>query len=180
MDRHPVLSRYARSTAGDRAGAGGRDAVRRTARRRRGQFPVRNPSHARRGIDCAGATPYGGQLRGPVARTARPARTARRERWVLGIDVGGMNTRAGLFSKKSVAMQCLRTSGTHSSLAGSQSLAQLAGLVRDVVEEGRASGLTARNVGIGIPELAGGDGHIRSHASRPWSAREVRPWLATY
>src|SRR5258708_8478231 len=180
MDRHPVLFRYARSSAGDRAGAGGCDAVSRAAWRRRGQFPVRDPGHARRGIDCAGATPYGEQLRGPVARTAKPARPARRERCVLGIDVGGTNTRADFFSQKSFAMQCLRTSGTHASRAGSQSLAQLAGLVRDVVEEGRASGLTARNVGIGIPELVGVDGRIESHCSLPWSAREVRSCLGAY
>lgn len=115
-----------------------------------------------------------------MARTAKPARPARRQRCVLGIDVGGTNTRAGLFSQKSVAMQCLRTSGTHASRAGSQSLAQLAGLVRDVVEEGRASGLTARNVGIGIPELVGVDGRIESHCSLPWSAREVRSCLGAY
>jgi glucokinase len=110
----------------------------------------------------------------------KPARPARRERCVLGIDVGGTNTRAGLFSQKGVAMQCLRTSRTNASLASSQCLAQLAGLVRDVVEEGRASGLTARNVGIGIPELVGMDGRIESHCSLPWRAGEVRSHLGAY
>lgn len=77
-------------------------------------------------------------------------------------------------------MHCIRTAPTNASLAGSESLAKLAGLVRDVVEEGRASGLTARNLGIGIPELVGVDGRIESHCPLPWRAGEVRSHLGAY
>jgi glucokinase len=115
-----------------------------------------------------------------VARTRKPVRPARRERCVLGIDVGGTNIRAGLFNQKSAAINCIRTASTNASLASSQSLARLAGLVRDVVEEGRASGLTARNLGIGIPELVGVDGRIESHCSLPWRAGEIRSYLGAY
>ena len=113
-------------------------------------------------------------------RARQPVRPARRESCVLGIDVGGTNIRAGLFSQKSAAMHCIRTASTNASLASSQSLARLAGLVRDVVEEGRASGLTARNLGIGIPELVGVNGRIESHCSLPWRAGEIRSCLGAY
>jgi glucokinase len=115
-----------------------------------------------------------------VAKTRKPARRARRESCVLGIDVGGTNVRAGLFSQKSAAMHCVRTARTEAKLEGSESLARVTGLVREVVEQGRARGLTARNLGIGIPELVGLDGRIESHCSLPWRAYEVRSRLGGY
>ena len=115
-----------------------------------------------------------------MARTRKQARHARRERCVLGIDVGGTNIRAGLFSEKNAAIHCLRTARTNPSLAGGESLAKLADLVGDVVEAGRASNLTARNLGIGIPELIGVDGRIESHCSLPWRAGEVRSHLGVH
>lgn len=115
-----------------------------------------------------------------MARTRKPVRPAGRERCVLGIDVGGTNIRAGLFNRKSAAIRCVHTASTNASLASSQSLARLARLVGDVVEEGRASGLTARNLGIGIPELVGVDGRIESHCSLPWRAGEIRSCLGAY
>jgi predicted NBD/HSP70 family sugar kinase len=115
-----------------------------------------------------------------VAKTRKPARRARRERCVLGIDVGGTNVRAGLFSEKSAAMHCLHTTCTEATLEGSESLARVGGLVREVVEQGRARGLTACKVGIGIPELIGLDGRIDSHCSLPWRANEVRSCLGAH
>ena len=115
-----------------------------------------------------------------MAKTRKLARRARRERCVLGIDVGGTNVRAGLFSQERGALHCLRTTGTEATLKGSESLARVAGLVRDVVEQGRARGLTARKLGIGIPELIGLNGRIESHCSLPWRAHEVRSSLGEF
>jgi len=115
-----------------------------------------------------------------VASNRKPARAPPRESCVLGIDVGGTNMRAGLFSQKSADMHCIRTTRTNASLAGSESLARLADLVREVVQEGRASGLAARKLGIGIPELVGVDGRIESHCSLPWRANEVRSCLGAF
>ena len=115
-----------------------------------------------------------------MATTRKPARRASRKSCVLGIDVGGTNVRAGLFSPESAAMHCLRTTRTEATLKGSESLARVSGLVHNVVEQGRARGLSARNLGIGIPELIGLDGSIDSHCSLPWRAREVRSSLRAY
>jgi glucokinase len=115
-----------------------------------------------------------------VPKTRKPARRARGERCVLGIDVGGTNVRAGLFSPKNAAMHCLRTTRTEATLRGSESLARVAGLVRKVVEQGLARGLTARKLGIGIPELIGLDGRIESHCSLPWRANEVCSSLSEF
>ena len=115
-----------------------------------------------------------------MATTRKPARRASRKSCVLGIDVGGTNVRAGLFSQESAAMHCLRTTRTEATLKGSESLARVSGLVHNVVEQGRARGLSARNLGIGIPELIGLDGSIDSHCSLPWRAREVRSSLRAY
>ena len=62
----------------------------------------------------------------------------------------------------------------------SAALARVTGLVHKVVELGRARGLTARKLGIGIPELVGLDGRIDSHCSLPWRADEVRACLGAY
>jgi glucokinase len=115
-----------------------------------------------------------------VPKTRKPARRARGERCVLGVDVGGTNVRAGLFVQKSAAMHCIRTTRTEAALEGSESLARVAGLVREVVDKGRAHGLTARNLGIGIPELIGLNGRIDSHCSLPWRADEVRSSVGAY
>ena len=88
--------------------------------------------------------------------------------------------RASLFSPKSAALHCMGTASTNASLASRESLAGLASLVCDVVESGRAAGLAARNVGIGIPELVGVNGRIESHCSLPWRAGEVRARLGAY
>lgn len=115
-----------------------------------------------------------------MAKARKPARRAPSERCVLGIDVGGTNIRASLFGQTSAALHCLRATRTEASLPRTESLARLAGLVSEVVEEGRALGLTARHVGIGIPELVGLDGRIESHCSLPWRAKDVRSCLGTY
>ena len=77
-------------------------------------------------------------------------------------------------------MHCLCTTLTEATLEGRESLARVTGLVREVVEQGRARGLTARNLGIGIPELVGLDGRIDSHGSLPWRAHEVRSSLEEF
>jgi len=115
-----------------------------------------------------------------MAKARKPVRRTRRERCVLGIDVGGTNVRAGLFSPDSGALHCLHTTDTEATLKGSESLARVSGLVRQVVEQGRARGLFARQLGIGIPELIGLDGRIDSHCSLPWRASAVRSSLRAY
>ena len=115
-----------------------------------------------------------------MAKARKPVRRTRRDNCVLGIDVGGTNVRAGLFSPDSGVLHCLRTTDTEATLKGSESLARVSGLVHQVVEQGRARGLFARKLGIGIPELIGLDGRIDTHCSLPWRARDVRSSLRAY
>jgi glucokinase len=107
-------------------------------------------------------------------------RLVRRERCVLGIDVGGTNIRAGLFSQKTGSIRCIRATRTEAFAGGRHSLARVADLARDVVEEGLASGLAVYKVGIGVPELVGMDGRIESRCSLPWRASSVRSRLCAY
>jgi glucokinase len=53
-------------------------------------------------------------------------------------------------------------------------------LARDVVEQGRAAGLSVYKVGIGIPELVGPRGQIQSSCSLPWRAPAVRASLRAH
>jgi glucokinase len=115
-----------------------------------------------------------------MAKSRKPARRARRESCVLGIDVGGTNVRAGLFSPESAALHCLHTTRTETTLKGSESLARVSGLAHKVLEQGRARGLLARKLGIGMPELIGLDGRIDSHCSLPWRAHEISSSLGGF
>ena len=98
----------------------------------------------------------------------------------LGIDVGGTNVRAGLYSQRDSIVRCLREARTQASLPARQSLAALSELVQQVVEKGRAAGLAPCNVGIGMPELIGHDGSVDTHCSLPWRAGELRALFRGY
>lgn len=105
---------------------------------------------------------------------------ARHERCVLGIDVGGTNIRAGLFNPKDGSLHCVRSARTEATAGARHSLMRVADLAGKVVEQGRAAGLIARRVGIGVPELVGTDRRIESHCSLHWSAEQVRASLAAH
>lgn len=107
-------------------------------------------------------------------------RSARPERCVLGIDVGGTNIRAGLYRPRSGSMACVQATQTEASRGGRHSLARVAALAREVVEQGRAAGLSVFRVGIGIPELVGPAGQIESRCSLPWRAPVVRARLRAH
>ena len=101
-------------------------------------------------------------------------------RCVLGIDVGGTNIRAGLFLPRSGAIRHARSIRTEASGGGRHALARAAAVAREVVEDGRRSGLSVRGVGIGIPELVGPRGEIESRALLPWRSARVRRAFAAY
>jgi len=107
-------------------------------------------------------------------------RAARPERCVLGIDVGGTHIRAGLCSPRSRAIRCARATQTESAKGGAHSLGRVAALAREVVEEGRAKGLSVHKVGIGIPELVGPAGQIQSRCSLAWHERSVHARLRVF
>lgn len=112
--------------------------------------------------------------------TVRGEQRAPRERCVLGIDVGGTNIRAGLFNPKDGSLHCVRSARTEAMAGARHSLIRVADLAGRVVEQGRAAGLIAHRVGIGIPELVGTDGRIESQCSLHWSADQVRASLAAH
>jgi predicted NBD/HSP70 family sugar kinase len=112
-----------------------------------------------------------------AVRKKRPARPGR---CVLGIDVGGTNIRGGLFNPKTGSLHCVRSALTESIGGAHHSLLQVADLAREIVEQGRAAGLTADRVGIGVPELVGPEGRIESRCSVAWRAYEVRSSLSAY
>lgn len=105
---------------------------------------------------------------------------APRKRCVLGIDVGGTNIRAGLFNPQDGSLHCVRSARTEAERGARHSLMRLADLANKVVERGRAAGLVARRVGIGIPELVGTDRRIESQCSLHWSAHQVHASLAAH
>jgi len=107
-------------------------------------------------------------------------RLARPERCILGIDVGGTNIRAGLFSPRTGSIRCAQATETQSSKGGAHSLGRVAALARDIVEDGRGKGLAVHRVGIGIPELVGPAGQIESRCSLPWRARSVHARLGAF
>lgn len=110
----------------------------------------------------------------------RSKRSARNELCILGIDVGGTNIRAGLFSPQAGSIRCVRAIRTEASGGGRHSLDRVATLAREVVAEGEAQGLRAGSVGIGIPELVGMSGQIESSCSLKWRADSVRARLRNH
>jgi glucokinase len=112
--------------------------------------------------------------------TVRGKQRARRERCVLGIDVGGTNIRAGLFNPRDGSLHCIHSARTEAQAGARHSLMRVADLAGKVVEQGRAAGLITHAVGIGIPELVGTRGRIESHCSLHWSADQVRASLAAH
>ena len=107
-------------------------------------------------------------------------RSARNELCILGIDVGGTNIRAGLFSPHAGSIRCIRAVRTEPSRGARDSLDRVATLAREVVAEGEAQGLRADRVGIGIPELVGMSGQIESRCSLNWRADSVRARLRNH
>jgi glucokinase len=99
---------------------------------------------------------------------------------VLGIDVGGTNIRAGLVSLPAGLIRHAHATQTEASGGGRHSLARVAALASQVVEEAKAGGLSVSKVGIGVPELVGIDGQIGSTCSLPWRSSDVRARLRAY
>ena len=99
---------------------------------------------------------------------------------MLGIDVGGTNIRAGLFNPKDGSLHCVRWVRTEALAGARHSLIRVVDLAGKVVEQGRAAGLIAQRVGIGIPELVGTDRRIESHCTLHWNAAQVRASLAAH
>jgi glucokinase len=110
----------------------------------------------------------------------RSKRSVRNELCILGIDVGGTNIRAGLFSPQTGSLRCVRAVRTEASRGGRHALDRVATLAREVVAEGEAEGLRVDGVGIGIPELVGMSGQIESRCSLNWRADGVRARLRNH
>ena len=116
-----------------------------------------------------------------MSRAARRSnRMRKRQRCVLGIDVGGTSIRAGLFVPRSGSLRHVRAIRTDASNGARQALARAAAVAREVVEAGSRSGLTVHQVGIGVPELVGPGGEIESAAILSWRSAGVRKAFAAY
>src|SRR5262249_21365083 len=99
---------------------------------------------------------------------------------ILGIDVGGTNIRAGLFSPRAGSIRCIRAVRTEASRGGRHALDRGATLARGGVGAGGAQGLRAGRGGIGIPALVGESGQIESRCSLNWRADSVRARLRNH
>jgi len=108
------------------------------------------------------------------------AGAARRDRCVLGIDVGGTSIRVGLFVPRSGSIRHVRAIRTNAANGGRQALVRAAAVAREVVEAGRSVGLSVDKVGIGVPELVSPRGEIESAAVVPWSTARVRKTFAAF
>ena len=115
-----------------------------------------------------------------VARITPAARSRRTERCVLGVDVGGTNIRAGLYNPRAGSLHHLRAVRTEAAQGGAHALARVKAVAREVVDAGRASGLSVYKVGIGVPELVRLSGELDSHAVLPWRSHTLRRSLAVF
>jgi glucokinase len=104
----------------------------------------------------------------------------KRQRCVLGIDVGGTSIRAGLFIPRSGSLRHVRAIRTHATNGARRPLARAAAVAREVIEAGSRSGLSVHKVGIGVPELVGPGGEIESAAILSWRSAGVRKAFAAY
>jgi glucokinase len=99
---------------------------------------------------------------------------------ILGIDVGGTNIRAGLYSPGSATLRCVRSARTEAAQGSAHALRQLSDLARQVADAGAALGLRIRRTGIGIPELIGLGGEIESHCTLSWRSKQLRDCLRPF
>jgi glucokinase len=106
--------------------------------------------------------------------------SARRGRCILGIDVGGTNLRAGLYHPRTHALHCVRSADTEAGQGGAHALTRVVQLARQVVDSGKAQGLSVYRVGMGIPELVDRDGRVASASTLPWRAAHLRARLGPY
>jgi glucokinase len=111
---------------------------------------------------------------------ARGQAHSRRSDCILGIDVGGTNIRAGLYSPGSATLRCVRATRTEAAKGGAHALRQLSALARQVVAAGATLGLRTRQAGIGIPELVGLGGEIESHCTLSWRSRDLHDCLRPF
>lgn len=112
--------------------------------------------------------------------TRRPGRIQKRQRCVLGIDVGGTSIRAGLFVPRSGSLRHVRAIATEAAAGAGQALARARAVARDVVAAGSRAGLSVYKVGIGVPELVGLRGEIESAAILSWRSARVRKAFAAF
>ncbi len=112
---------------------------------------------------------------GGVSAAARRRRL--QQRWVLGIDVGATNIRAGLVEVRSGEIHCAQATQTEATAGKLSSLRRLALLAGQVASAGKDRGLAAAHVGVGIPELVGCRGEIESHCALQWNSKDVRETL---
>lgn len=107
-------------------------------------------------------------------------RPVRHQPWVLGIDVGATNIRAGLVQVATGEVRCVYLARTEARRGSRHSLSRVALLASQAVSAGQAQGLEISKVGIGIPELIGNDGQIDSECSLGWRAADVHRILSRF
>jgi glucokinase len=115
-----------------------------------------------------------------MKRTTRARRVNRGESWVIGVDVGATNVRAGFVHARSGELRHLQVADTGAKEGKRHSLQQLALVVEQAVCAARTSRLAATRVGIGIPELVSNSGEIDTHCSLAWRSADVRALLGRY
>jgi glucokinase len=96
---------------------------------------------------------------------------------VLGIDIGGTKTSAGIVRFPSGDLLHQESVPTNPKRAGEAVLRDIAALADRVAAQGRRSGLELAGLGIGVCELVDGNGRILSHSCLAFDENQMREAL---
>ncbi|MGH6931812.1 MAG: ROK family protein [Dongiaceae bacterium] len=99
-------------------------------------------------------------------------------RYVLGIDVGGTKIAAGSVDPRTGAILDRETIPTGAVRPGSAILDDVVALARRLAQAARGKDRPMGQIGIGVPQLVGNDGRIRSAHGFDWTILPVRERLS--
>jgi glucokinase len=97
---------------------------------------------------------------------------------VIGIDLGGTKIAAGLAAFPEGCVLARRLTPTLAPRGGSAVLDEVVRLARELTEEGKAPGLSADLIGLGVCELVDRNGKVASANCIQWLDLPVRERLA--
>jgi glucokinase len=97
---------------------------------------------------------------------------------VIGLDVGGTKTAAGVVGFPEGRMLARRTIPTGAPRSGDAVMADALALARDLLAEAAALGVTIRAIGLGVAELVDPNGRITSGQSLAWQGLPVQQAFA--
>lgn len=101
-----------------------------------------------------------------------------RELYAIGIDIGGTKIAAGLVNIATGAVSEKRLIATVKTDAGETALNDALRLAQELRETARGQGSALCGIGVGVPELVGPDGNIKSDYNFAWSSQDVQALFA--